>query len=234
MIMFAGVESDAVHVIVEHYPKRPCPARKMEKIAIPGRSGDLLLTQDAFENYTQTYDVYLSAEKEGLPTAARAAMAWLHGPRGYQRLEDSYTPESYRMACFAGPIDIENIWNRFGRATIAFDCKPQRWLKSGERTLQLAQSGAVLRNPGFAAAPLLTVYGSGAGTVTAGGVTVQIKALDGSLTLDCDTQNAYKGTLNKNGDIYAPDFPTLPPGDSAVTWTGGVQRVEIVPRWWTL
>lgn len=234
MILFGGVSSDAMRVIVEYYPQRHCPERKIEKISIPGRSGDLLLAQDAFENYTQTYDVYLSAEKAGLPRVARAAMLWLQGQAGYQRLEESYDPECYRLACFAGPLDVENIFNRFGRATIAFDCKPQRWLKSGERTLQLAKSGDILHNPGMAALPLLTVYGSGPGTVTAGGATVQIKALDGNLTLDCDTQDAYNGTQNKNGDISAPVFPTLPPGDSAVTWTGGVQRVEIVPRWWTL
>jgi phage-related protein len=82
--------------------------------------------------------------------------------------------------------------------------------------------------------PLITVYGAGAGTLTAGGRTVQLKSLDGWLTLDCDLQNAYKGTQNKNNTIFAPEFPVLPPGESAVTWTGGVTRVEIIPRWWTL
>lgn len=234
VIRFAGRNSSDLAVVVEYYPDYPAPARKQERVSVPGRNGDLLFAQAAYDNYTQIYDVYLSAERPRLPRVAAAVADWLLSPSGYQRLEDTYMPEVYRMAAFAGPLDITNIFNRFGRAKLEFDCKPQKWLKTGERPINITASGQLLHNPGQPALPLITVYGTGAGTITAGGVTVQIKSLDGSLTLDCDLQDAYKGTQNKNSTISAPEFPTLPPGDSAVTWTGGITRAEVVPRWWIL
>lgn len=234
MIVWAGQSSDDLRVVVEHYPAQPRPHQRYTVETVPGRNGALLLAENAYQNYTQPYDVYISAERSGLPRAARAVAAWLCAPTGYQRLEDSYEPDVFRLAYFSGPLDISNILNRFGRATLEFNCKPQRWLKEGEQTVTLTQSGAVLCNPGMEALPLIMVYGTGEATLTAGGSTVQIKSLDGSLTLDSDLQDAYKGTENKNSTISAPEFPVLPPGESAVTWTGGIQRVEIVPRWWVL
>lgn len=233
-IVWAGQNSDDLRVVVERCPAQPRPRRRQEAQTIPGRNGDLLFVEDAYDNYIQPYEIYLSAEQLCLPRAARAVAQWICAPRGYQRLEDSYEPDVFRMAYYAGPLELSNILNRFGRATIEFNCKPQRYLKSGERAIALAQSGAKVYNPGMTALPLITVYGSGAGTLTAGGRTVHLKSIDEYLVLDSDTQNAYKGMLNKNSTISAPEFPVLPPGESTVTWTGGVQRVEVVPRWWVL
>ena len=64
--------------------------------------------------------------------------------------------------------------------------------------------------------------------------TVEILSLDGYVMLDSDTQNAYKDTLNKNNTISAPEFPVLQPGINNISWDGGIQAVEITPRWWTV
>ena len=85
----------------------------------------------------------------------------------------------------------------------------------------------------------MTVYGTGAGTVTLGQVTVPIFSIQDQLILDCDLQNAYRqsdaGILDYcNGDIYAPQFPVLQPGENPVEFTGDITGVEIIPRWWEL
>ena len=67
-----------------------------------------------------------------------------------------------------------------------------------------------------------------------GRYTVKLLSIDESLTLDSDTQNAYKGTQNKNNTILAPEFPRLEPGENEISWQGGVEKIEIIPRWWTL
>ena len=235
MIFWAGVSSDDVHVVVERYPDVELSARKLDTQAVPGRNGDLLFLQDAYQNYVQAYSIYISAERMRLPRAMRAVADWLCGPRGYQKLEDSYDVETYRRAYFAGPLDVESILHRFGRATIEFNCQPQRFLRVGDLTVQAAQ-GQVLLNPtAFAALPLITVTGTGAGTLTVGDVTVTINSMPrGVIVLDSDTQNAYYGAFNLISTISAPEFPTLLAGESAVRWTGGITSVEIIPRWWTL
>ena len=235
MIFWAGRSSDDVHVVVERYPSVELAGRKLDTQSVPGRNGDLLFPQNAYQNYVQAYEIYISAERIRLPRAMREVANWLCGPAGYQKLEDSYDVETYRRAYFSGPLDVESILHRFGRATIEFNCQPQRFLRVGDLAVQAAQ-GQVLLNPtAFAALPLITVTGTGAGTLTVGDVTVTINSMPrGVVVLDSGTQNAYYGTFNLNSTISAPEFPTLPAGESAVRWTGGITSVEIIPRWWTL
>lgn len=51
MIFWAGRSSDDVHVIVERYPSVTLAARKMDVQSVPGRNGDLIFPQEAFDNY---------------------------------------------------------------------------------------------------------------------------------------------------------------------------------------
>lgn len=235
MIFWAGRSSDDVHVVVERYPSMELAGHKLDTQSVPGRNGDLLFPQNAYQNYVQSYEIYVSAERIRLPRAMREVANWLCGPTGYQKLEDSYDVEAYRRAYFAGPLDVESILHRFGRATVEFNCQPQRFLRVGDVPVQVVQGQALLNPTAFTALPLITVTGTGTGTLTVGDVTVTINSMPrGVVVLDSDTQNAYYGALNLNSTVSAPEFPTLPAGESAVRWTGGITGVEIIPRWWTL
>lgn len=234
MISWAGKTSDTLGVIVESYPVRVLPTRSLTATEIAGRNGALVQFDGNWENYEQEYEVYLSAERPGLVRAARAVAEWLEAPVGYQRLEDSYEPDVFRMAYYEGGQDIESILNRFGRATVAFNCKPQRFLKAGEVSKAFMSAGSLNNITRFDALPIITVYGNGAGTVTVNGTTVTISDIDEYVVLDCDLMDAYKGSVNKNATVSCDEFPKLEPGESAISWTGGVTSLEIVPRWWTI
>lgn len=236
MIFYNGKSSDDLGVVVERYPARIMPERKRETVDIPGRNGALYFGEAAFYNVRQTYDIYIRATVTKVPRAARAVAEWLYKTDGYTRLEDDYDLDTYREAAYIGPLEVENMLNRYGRATLEFDCKPQRWLKAGETQIQLQSSGTVIENPTpFPARPLLYVAGSGAATVTFGGRTLQISNLPGSLYLDCEQQAAYYGTTNYNSRITAADgYPTLTAGHNAMTWTGGITAVTLTPRTWTI
>ena len=233
MIWWHGKSSDDFRVIVERYPSFNIPARKQEKISVPGRNGDLVLQQNAFENIKQRYEVFISAERPKIPTISHLVAEWLCVP-GYQKLEDSYWLDSYYLAVFSGGMEVENIFNRFGRCTIEFDCKPQRFLKSGERVVEMSVSGKTLVNEyAFDALPLITVYGTGSGTLTVGSDTLSLSGISEYITLDSDVQNAYKGVLNQNSKMTG-EFPKLRSGENLIAWTGDITGVSIIPRWWTL
>ncbi len=207
--------------------------------SVPGRNGTLHQFDGSFENVAGKARCF-ALEKNSVQNALYAVTKWCMLNPGYHRLETEEEPEIYRMAVVTSVPETEIRMKILAPFALDFDCKPQRFLKTGEQTVTLTQSGAPLYNPGMQALPLITVYGSGAGTLTAGGRTVTIKSIDEWLTLDCDLQDAYKISApglpaqNKNSTISAPEFPVLPLGESAVAWTGGIQRVEIVPRWWVL
>ena len=233
MISWAGKTSDTLGVVVEHYPVRVVPERALTETEIAGRNGALVQYDGNWNNYTQEYEVYISAEKTGLVRAARAVAEWLSAPVGYQRLEDSYEPDVYRMAYYAGGQDIESILNRFGRATIEFVCKPQRFLKSGEAPKTFTEAGKLTNITRMDALPVITVYGTG-GTVTVNDTTVEISEIEDYVVLDCELMDAYKGNENRNPYVSAADFPVLVSGINNISFSGGITSLEIVPHWWTI
>ena len=107
-------------------------------------------------------------------------------------------------------------------------------MKSGEATKTLTGSGTLTNITKFDALPIITVYGSGVGTVTVNDTTVSISEIDSYIVLDCELMDAYKGTVNKNPYISAVDFPVLKAGVNNISFTGGVTSLDIVPRWWTI
>lgn len=231
MIWFNGKSGYDFGVIVERYPTVILPLRKNDKISVPGRNGDLLIQQDAFENVTQRYEIYVSAEKEKLPSVTHKIAEWLC-VKGYQRLEDSYFLDTFRLAAFNGGLEIENILNRFGRATIEFDCKPQRWYKFGDQFIAMT-NGATLLNPSpFTAKPLIETTGSGAGTLTINDNTLTMTDTN-NMTIDCDSMQIYRSGISKSGTVSG-NFFELPEGESTISWTGGITGIRIKPRWWTI
>lgn len=219
---------------VESRPNQNAPQRRRTAISIPGRNGDLHYDEDAFDNIDVTYNVWFRGELP-TPEQAHAVKSWLLSPKGYSRLEDKYDPTHFRLASFAGPMNISDILGRYGRCKIKFDCDPRSFLKSGEFPIGL-ESGGFLYNPtAFPAKPLIYVYGDGEAILRVAGVAVQINAMTTGMVLDCENELAYAlGNVSQSldGDIYAPEFPELEPGQNRVAFSGGITAVQIVPRWW--
>lgn len=239
-LLFGGKSSKDFSIHVEKFPAIKVPARRIREEVIAGRNGVLHIDEGTYEPFVQSYEIYFHDQRRPSPEVAHAIKAWLLAGNVCRRLEDSYDLDHYHMATYKGPANIENVFNEYGRCVIEFDVQPEAFLLSGERAITYSWSGSSLTNPtAFPAKPLIKVYGTGAGTLYVGGCEVQIKAINQHIYLDCEMLNAYRdagyGALeNKNGDIYAPEFPVLGPGINYISWTGSISQVEIIPRWWTL
>ena len=129
---FNGINSDAMGLFVERYPERPFPSRKQSVYDIHGRSGSLVVDENAFTNVTQTYEVYILGGSTGFQQRATKIAHWLLSVEGYATLTDTYDPTVYRKARFTGGVSFLNSLNKFGKATISFDCCPQRYPATGE------------------------------------------------------------------------------------------------------
>ena len=154
--------------------------------------------------------------------------------KGYRRLETSDDPDHYWLARVENSPQIAMRLRTLAPFEIGFDCKPQRFVKAGENAIRFASNGSISNQYGQAALPFITLYGKGAGRLTIGDCVVEVKALDGTLYLDSDTQNAYNDSGNQNLNINAPVFPVLGDGEIQIAFSGGIKRVEIIPRWWEL
>lgn len=218
-------------VLIEHAPETNRPRRKMDRYEVPGRNGDVIISQDAFENVTREYDLVVYGGDYDAMTGD--LMAWLYAPEGYQRLTDTFDADVYRLAFASDETDIEDLMHTDGRCTVVFSCDPRRFLLSGEQAVSLSGTDTITNPTAFTAKPVFTVYGSGAATITAGGKTLEIASIYDGMVIDCERCLAYYGTSNLN-NLVSGSFPVIPSGEQTITITGGITLLELVPNWWTI
>ena len=208
--------------------------RNYVSVSVPGRSGTLLLDQGSYENIMREYDVQIAGDTD--LAAFKALRAYLASCVGYLRLTDSFEPTHFFMAAYTEGFDLTADYASMkrGRGTITFECKPQRFLISGETTQTFTGSGSITNPTRFPSKPLLRVYGQG--TLGIGSTNITIAAHSGSyMDIDCETGRAYNGAtpLDSYVTLNTIDYPTLPAGVTGVALSG-VTRVIITPRWWEL
>ena len=197
-------------------------------VIVPGGHGTLVNDNGRFENVDMIYRDCGIVREDALEhyRTLRAFLA-VHSDAFY-RLEDTYHPDEYRMAQFVGPLEPD-IDDRYETALfdIAFICKPQHFLKSGEKWVENPSS---LFNPTiFEAAPVIRIYGSGTLQVGSKTITIASHTLD-HIDIDCDLGDAYCGSTNANRFVTMDDVPKLKPGTT--NFVGTVTKYEIQPRWW--
>lgn len=161
-LKFDGVSSRTYGVYITGEAVYNAPERDVEMITIPGRSGSFALDKGRFENIEVTYPAGIAADTEAeFRDAISDFRNFLASRNGYVRLEDDYNPNEYRLAVYKSGLDVTPAQLRAGEFDITFDCKPQRYLKSGEDAIEV-DSGDVVSNPTlFASSPMLEVEGYG-------------------------------------------------------------------------
>ena len=228
---YNGTPSYTYNVYVTRYPDYNIPKREVTSVSVLGRNGDLLMDTGAYSNFTKEYELYFNASTSGFHSSAHNIAMWLNSVGGYARLEDTYDSDVFLMARVSNPEELQNWMNYMGRATLLFDCKPQRFLKTGE-TEGAITSGVNITNDYMPCYPIFKITGNGTFTLNGNSVAVA-NNLNKTLVLDCETQNAYTGTENRNGDIYITgEFPFLISGTNTVTFNNST--VTMIPRWWKL
>lgn len=235
VIIFNGVSTEEHNIVVEIRPDYETPEKDYEIIHVPGKNGDVIIDKNSYQNVSRKYHVARGSTDGDFTQLAHSISEWLQGASGYARLEDSYEPEYYRMAAYNEASTLYNIHNHAARAEITFNCKPQRYLKSGEEPIIFEGAGEIFNPTKFKAKPVILARGNGNGVITIGNYTVTISSLSENVTINSEIGDAYSGSVNKNSTVILnPDFPLLIPGENEITFYGGIQSLVITPNWWTL
>lgn len=179
---FGDVSSKAYDVYITQEAAYNSPERDLERIEIAGRNGAYILDNGRFLNIEVSYRCglvrYSRAGGEFSEQQFRSAINVfrnaLASQIGYVRLEDDYNPLEFRQAAFLGGIEVTMADRRAGEFTITFDCKPQRFLKSGETRKGLARVDAITNPTLFPSSPLFDFSATGDGSFTIGDYTVSV------------------------------------------------------------
>lgn len=210
------------------------PKRKYKSYDIDGRSGALLIDDNSFENIEITYPAFIITN---MPERVRNFANYMSSFAGYQRLEDTYEPDVFRLAQYESGLEIspKGYMNRMGELDIVFNCKPQRFLKSGEIPITFDAAGQLWNRTDYEAQPYIRVYGTGAGTVGIGDYLITISAIDEYVDIDCEIMDAFKGLVNCNENVsFNADSFKIPKGVNGVNFTGNITSVVITPRYYII
>lgn len=217
------------------------PEEEYDMITVPGRSGNLAIRKNRYENIEVTYPAMIFADTDDdFDEHLTALIDGLKAQHGYQRLGTTYRPDEYRLGVFRSNVDVvPDDAGRVGEFDIVFDCKPQRFLTSGETAVTFTANGSITNPTQFEAKPLIKV--TGYGTLGVGDRSVIITGTAGQVIyIDCEIMEAWQmsGTAiiprNDYVQYVGNQFPVLASGVNGISMSGNITKVEVTPRWWRL
>lgn len=244
LVSFGGVASTDYGMVVSEAASFDSPTRKQTIYTVPGRNGSIIKQEKAWNDVTRQYRIWIDEQTEfdsggdivsgTLAERVRNLMAWLNSQDGYQRLEDNFDPDVYRLAYYSGGNELANKLTLVGEGTLTFTCKPQRFLKSGETAVEVT-NGDVLKNPTlFDAKPLIHIEGTGNITIGTGGKTLTITGLADYINIDCERMDSYRLPAENKNSMVSGQFIDLVPGNNTIAITGTVTKVTIKSNYFSI
>lgn len=224
-----GESSAQYGIAMQGPPVLDSPKPKMNRVSVPGRNGDLVFYEDAFENVEATLNCYILKEQSYYTLAD--ANIWL-AKTGYRKFSFDGDDESYRLAVITNIAQCAVRMFYLDPFELKLSCKPQKFLNTGDIELTFTASSS-FDCPAFSGLPLLRIYGT-SGTVTINDYTITLNGINDYVDVDCELQDAYKGMINCNSQISCMNFPKLKYGENNIILSSGISKVIMTPRWFVL
>lgn len=234
-ITFDGRSLTEYGCVITEPPKRPFPKRKYEKQSVYGRSGDLIVDSESYENFSLNYkvatipDLYDYRFVDEVLTDLKE---WLCSSVSYRKLYDTELPDGFYYAFCSGISDAVCTFDDMYEFEIAFDCKPFFCYDSGQDEIITTDHTISLFNIGtIASKPVIQIYGSGVVGCYVNGSHFTISDVSPNVTVDSELQLVYKDQPD-NSDLFSGEYPELAKGDNTITFLGnGYEFAKIIPRW---
>lgn len=228
---YAGRRNDELDVRMVSMPIRPHPARKGTLINVPGRDGKLYVDEHAYDRILVSVRC-ITGSNENIDEVN----AWLTG-EGMLIFGDE--PNRAYRARITKEFSRGNRTPRLRgqEFTVVFDCEPYRYEAVPSRNIVLAKA-EIINNPGTVnSKPIIRVNCTGSGTLMVGNDTLIFENVPEYVIVDCEAKIAYTGSGTVSDPMLLAtqyvtgDWPEIEPGEQAVSFTGNIESVEIVPRW---
>lgn len=210
-LTFGGINSKDYGVYIEGESAFNAPQRDVELIEIPGRNGAYVHDMGRYSNIEVSYPAGLfgHSESEFAEKISNFRNA-ICSKKGYQKLTDDYNPDEYRMGVYSSGLDVKPAILRAGEFDLKFNCKPQRFLTSGDVPVSL-DSGDTLTNPTlFESKPLIECKGYGDIHLGDKTISITLEPL-GNIILNNEgwSQITLDSTKYKTGDTISVQVGSL-------------------------
>lgn len=251
-ISLNGVSSDSIGIRVSTFPSYVYPEKNVETVTIPGRNGEILYDLGTYKNVDISYEISVyDPTLVTAPAMIEKVVKWMHPSNGYITIEDSYDPNYIRLGYCKNSGEVENILHQAGKATIKFNCRPEKFLKTAytwnvgtgwdTKTISSGSTVSFVNPYPYTANPKIKVTSS-SGTAyltftnsTLGkSCTLYIPSGYANSIVDCENLNAVtsSGTEINWAVAVFGNPPALWAGTTTIKANNAT--VTVMPRWWTL
>ena len=223
--LWNGTDSRTKHIRVPSAVPVVQPEERIDRVTIPGRRGEVTLTEgaDIYSGYIQSVDITVEG-KANIP----AVQNWLKGA-GVITFDTQPTFAQNARVIGSGTFERHSRNLDLWHATVQFYCEPVK-SSTTEQAITVTTSGTSVNNTGdMTAYPLIEITGSGAVTVAAGGNTLVIPDCTSGWVIDSENEWILSGNTPQE-QVCSGAFPVLLKGANAVTFTGSVTKLVITPR----
>ena len=223
-----GTNSTNMGIRLQSMPQVVRPEERVSHVTIPGRAGELTLTEGSniFESYIQTVPIVVDSLAH-----VKAAETWL---KGSGTVTFCCEPERKQNARIINAVTFQKHSRNssWWEAEVQFYCDPLKEAATTEEDIEITSSGTTVTNPGdVIARPLIVITGSGAITIRAGGQQISLTGVESGWQVDSDLEWVMDAQGNPLAGVYTGEFPLLGTGTKAVQFTGSVTKLTITPRW---
>ena len=211
-----GTDTRSRRLWISELPSIIRPEERVERITIPGRNGDVTLSEGT--------DIYKAYEKQCIITVKTEEdyaylLGWL---RGSGKVVFSNEPNREYDARIVS-VEFQRMGNSLRRGTITFHVQPYKAQVPHEGIVTVT-SLSTIYNPGdVEARPFIALTATGAASISIGKKVMAFANIAGSIEIDCDAE-IMSYPLEWTGE-----YIRIPKGYSTVAVTNCVANID--PRW---
>jgi len=208
-------------IIINRLPSLIKAERNVEEFEIPGRSGDITIDYETYKPITFTLECTVINEDK-----MEDIKSWLNG---FSDLIFSWRSDKYYKAKMINRIDISESMDSLGEFPLLFKCQPHAYSLRND-IITLNAPGTIYNGGGSISKPIITIYGTGAITLTINSINVILTNVVEYVTIDSELMDAFKDSQLMN-QFMAGEFPELIKGANTISWVGTINKIEIIPNW---
>lgn len=230
--------STELKTVIQKRPTIIKPKRKISLRSIAGRSGDLIVDDEAYENGTIELTAAVKGRNQEEQEQNRTNIGLAFDTGVYQTFVPYWDSKyEYQVVTISGPDFYGTRFLGFSDPyDVQLSFKPFKKLRN-VKTITLTSSGTVTNPLKYDALPYIKITANGDVTLTVNGKNIVLKNIVDFIELDSEIEECYKLKNNvmtdENSKMYSIDFPVFKTGNNTISWSGDVTKIEIEPRWRT-
>lgn len=242
-ITIDGVSNEDIGVTLQGSLYVSAPEPNLQIYKIPGRNGNIIETDGTFKNRTAKVSAYIYKDDMVREDMSKV-YEWLFSTKGYRKLATTSDPDHFMLASVISGGDIVDKINKMIPFDIVFDCRPERFLNTGDEWLFRNGTVGIRNNTKYDSKPLFKVFGPFRITVNGATVTMTDSDFEGAsvafFDTDLQTITTYDYGDNPVNCIYVSERIVLPANKTSniifesTSESDTVNNFNIKPRWWEL